>query len=387
MSSGTEVDSKARKILIVSNSLDHEGGVVNYYNILFDNFRSDFCTLSHHENGSRMNMFYYKKTKVVLYPFLFVMDLLRFIKKLITDPSISVVQVNPSLIPVPVIRDGVYVLVAKLFRKKVVVFFRGWKYSFYQILVSYKILRILFLAVYERADSVMVLGSRFKKDLEDLQFAQKQRIQVTTTMVDPKFVTLPAQPNTGRCRILFLGRISKRKGIDDLIDSLSSLRDRKLEFDVEICGHEEADGYIDKARARLQHLGLEGQVRFLGPCYGVEKIKAFERNDLFVLPSWSEGCPNSVLEALTAGMFVVGTDVGAMRDIIDQGENGALYEPMNPEAFALGLESAILSVNEYRQRRISISEKALALFSIQSISSFLSAEYWRLISDGLVRPQ
>lgn len=318
---------RQRKVLIVSNPLNHEGGVANYYKILFENFRSEDFVLSHHESGSRMQFFYFKKTKIILYPFFFIFDLVKFINRLCSDSSISVVQVNPSLIPVPVIRDALYILVAKLFKKKVIVFFRGWKYSFYNVIASNIMLRHLFLSVYQQADSVLVLGTRFKNDLKKLNFRSPQEVQVTTTMVDPKLVTVPIEHNIGRCRILFLGRISQRKGVDDFIEALRLLKRRNLEFVVEIVGHEESAGYVSKAQALLNHFGLQDDVRFLGPCYGDSKVKAFERNDIFVLPSWSEGCPNSVLEALTSGMFVVGTDVGAMRDVIEPGVNGSISEP------------------------------------------------------------
>ena len=108
------------KVLILTNPLNHEGGVVNYYNLFLKHFEADTIALKHASIGSRAYLFYYPILKRLLYPFYYVFDVIVYILKLLFNPKIKIVQVSPSLIPVPLIRDGLLVLIAKLLGKKVI---------------------------------------------------------------------------------------------------------------------------------------------------------------------------------------------------------------------------------------------------------------------------
>lgn len=106
------------KVLITSNPLDHEGGIANYYKIFFEFFKSNHISLMHLSFGSRMKHFYFFKLKFILYPAYYVHDLVKLILILIKDKNVKIVQVSPSLIPLPLIRDALIILIAKLFKKE-----------------------------------------------------------------------------------------------------------------------------------------------------------------------------------------------------------------------------------------------------------------------------
>ena len=82
-------------------------------------------------------------------------------------------------------------------------------------------------------------------------------------------------------------------------------------------------------------LGLSNTVLFLGRRNDVPDILAC--CDLFVLPSWAEGLPNSVLEAMAAGLPVVATRVGGIPEIIDDGVSGLLVAPRDSHALAVAI--------------------------------------------------
>ena len=149
------------KVLILTNPLNHEGGVVNYYNLFFKHFESNTITLKHGSIGSRAYLFYYPFLKRLLYPFYYVFDVIAYILKLIFNPKIKIVQVSPSLIPVPLIRDGLLILLAKLFGKKVVVFYRGWKLPTFNRISKTKILRTLFNNVFQKTNTSSCFGILF----------------------------------------------------------------------------------------------------------------------------------------------------------------------------------------------------------------------------------
>ena len=111
------------KVSILTNPLNHEGGVVNYYNLFFKYFNSEEFDLKHQSIGSRDWIFYYPILKIILYPFIYAFDLIIYIFNLLFIPTIKIVQLSPSMIPVSLIRDGILIIVAKLFRKKIIVFY------------------------------------------------------------------------------------------------------------------------------------------------------------------------------------------------------------------------------------------------------------------------
>ena len=93
------------KVIITSNPLNHEGGVVNYYNLFFENFNSGDFSLIHVPVGSRMKFFYSSFTKKIVFPFYFFLDIINYLSILVRDRGIRIVQISPSLMPIPLFRD------------------------------------------------------------------------------------------------------------------------------------------------------------------------------------------------------------------------------------------------------------------------------------------
>ena len=137
------------KVLILTNA-NHEGGVVNYYNLFFKYFNSEEFDLKHQSIGSRDWIFYYPILKIILYPFIYAFDLIIYIFNLLFIPTIKIVQLSPSMIPVSLIRDGILIIVAKLFRKKIIVFYRGWRVPTFNQILNNKLLRFLFNLIFQR---------------------------------------------------------------------------------------------------------------------------------------------------------------------------------------------------------------------------------------------
>ena len=123
-----------------------------------------------------------------------------------------------------------------------------------------------------------------------------------------------------------------------------------------------------------QELGLSNTVLFLGRRRDVPGILAC--CDLFVLPSWAEGLPNSVLEAMASGLPVVATRVGGTPEIIEDGVSGLLVAPREPH----GLASAIMQILENgefaKQIAQSARDRACAQFGFDRLLSELDSLYF-----------
>ncbi|WP_374692417.1 glycosyltransferase family 4 protein [Accumulibacter sp.] len=150
-------------------------------------------------------------------------------------------------------------------------------------------------------------------------------------------VTVPVQPSA--ClpgRILFLGRLRQEKGVLDLLQALAKLREAHPDFVVTCAG----DGDLAAIHRYAQDLGIAERVHLPGWVDGAEKEKLLSEASLFVLPSYFEGLPVGVLEAMAYGMPVIATDVGGVRDAIGE-DAGVLITPGDIAALAQAIEAVL----------------------------------------------
>lgn len=142
--------------------------------------------------------------------------------------------------------------------------------------------------------------------------------------------------------LLFLGRLSRRKGVDVLLDALAAWaaqRGGRLPLDVVIAG----DGTERPAlETQTAAANLTAQVHFVGPVGGGVKTYLLQNAAALVVPSrdW-EAFPLVLLEAYAAGCPVIGTRVPGLRSLIVPGQHGWLAEPESPAALAQTLDDAL----------------------------------------------
>lgn len=127
-------------------------------------------------------------------------------------------------------------------------------------------------------------------------------------------------------RLLFLGRLGQRKGTYDLLAALEQCEQASLW----LCG----DGEIDACKERVRTLGIEERVQFLGWVRGDDKARLLREASVYVLPSYREGLPMSVLEAMAAGLPVVSTRIGGIPEAVTDGVEGYLIDAGDTLALA-----------------------------------------------------
>ena len=148
--------------------------------------------------------------------------------------------------------------------------------------------------------------------------------------------SLRARPETdaGQVRIVSTARFESPKDHATLLHALAALRERPWVLDLI------GDGPLEPAiRLLADALGIADRVRFLG--YQREPARVLAGAQLFVLSSRSEAFPRSVLEAMRAGLPVVASDVGGVREAVTDGIEGLLVPPRSPGALSAALESLI----------------------------------------------
>lgn len=123
--------------------------------------------------------------------------------------------------------------------------------------------------------------------------------------------------------LLFLGRLGRRKGTYDLLEAVAQLAQTHPSIRLRLGG----DGELDGVRQRAQELGIESHIELLGWVTQEAKTDALRHATIYVLPSYHEGLPMSVLEAMAAGLPVVSTPIGGIPEAVEHGVEGLLVEP------------------------------------------------------------
>jgi glycosyltransferase involved in cell wall biosynthesis len=138
--------------------------------------------------------------------------------------------------------------------------------------------------------------------------------------------------------IVYVGRLVEAKGMRELIDAFAALAARDPQLRLAIVG----DGVMREALTALIHSrNLGGFVLMPGAFEPDGVAEWICASDVLTLPSWSEGYPNVVVEAIACGVPVVATDVGGTREIIVDGDNGILIPPRDAKALEHALADAL----------------------------------------------
>ncbi len=142
----------------------------------------------------------------------------------------------------------------------------------------------------------------------------------------------------GSFRILFLGRVLSDKGIFELLQALSKLKMKKYNFELTIVGD---GGGMQDAKSIVQELGLEEKVSFIGAVDDMDKLTDFYKtSDVYILPTYHEGFPRTLYEAMIFGTPIITTFVGGISGLMKDGYNCKRIEPKSVDSIVVGLEFA-----------------------------------------------
>jgi glycosyltransferase involved in cell wall biosynthesis len=227
--------------------------------------------------------------------------------------------------------NAVYVLISKIFSKKTLLHIHGGGFDDFSG-KSNRFLKFLIRITFNLPDKVIVLSSTWKRVMEN--FASENKISVLSNFVSfSRFDRSRSEVNLPKdtIQILFVGGVAaKQKGLYDLLKAMPLVTKRFKNILFLFMGCTD----IGKLSAIIQREKISSHAIFLGYLHGDEKIEVFVESDIFVLPSYAEGLPLTILEAMAAGLPIIATAVGAVPEIIENGENGFLIEPGNYKELA-----------------------------------------------------
>jgi glycosyltransferase involved in cell wall biosynthesis len=211
-----------------------------------------------------------------------------------------------------------------------------------------------------RADYCLVLGqSHVDESRTSLGFDDSN----TRVLYNP--VVIPSQPpvphDRRELKAVSLGRLGANKGTYDLIRAIRLLPEHIREsLSITLAG----DGEVDQAREFVHANGLDDVIDVVGWVDPVGRDRLLAESSMMVLPSYSEGLPMAVLEAMAHGVVPVTTPVGAIPEVITDGVDGLLVEPGDAEQLAAALESLVVD-QELRNRLSAAAYERMRAFDVE----------------------
>ena len=181
------------------------------------------------------------------------------------------------------------------------------------------------------------------------------------------------RPRAAAPRALFAGWLDREKGIAELLEASRGLATQHR-FTLYLAG----EGNMSAAaRAFVAEHRLEEVVRFCGWLPEEQLREQYAQADIFVLPSWSEGLPNALIEAMAAGLAIIATPVGNITTAVEDGTSALLVPPRDPVALRGALER-LLADGELRQALGSAAHEVAALkFAAEpAVDRIIAAVKW-----------
>ena len=263
-----------------------------------------------------------------------------------------IVKNKPDVILIPIsqttsgfIKDSIYILIASVFRKRILLQLRGSDFKNW-IDRSSSPVKSYVRFILKRSKGIIVLGEKLKYLFQD--YFSNDNIFVVPNGADYNFPERTKHPD--QVKILYLSNLLSSKGIDDVFMAIHLLQEnlkqnnQDISFSVDFIGewlHQETKEYCLNLKEKYQL-----PVRIHTSEASKDKFNYLSDADIFVFPPREpEGHPWSIVEAMAAGLPVISTDKGAITESVVDGLNGFIVEPKHPEQIAQKLQTLLADKN------------------------------------------
>lgn len=209
--------------------------------------------------------------------------------------------------------------------------------------------------IYNSADILLTNSVQIQQHLQNL-YPKKIIYSIPNFLDLPTEEWSPTQRDSSEKRIVCVGRFASEKGHRYLIEALNRLDCTDFSWQCSFLG----DGELQSELSDLsENLNLTDKITFPGFCDDVYPVLL--QADLFVLPSLHEGSPNALIEAMGLGLPCIASDVGGIKDLMENGKNGILVPPKDSDSLSKGLHHLLtnqnIAVDLGKNARTTIREK------------------------------
>lgn len=348
------------KILVIATGKKTRGGITSVINLhrKMDYWNAWNCSWieTHIDKSFMHKVFYFFKS---------------FLNFLVLLPFCQLVHVHMSE-PSSAKRKYAFIMLAKLLKKRIVIHF----HSFSPDTTIKGPYQNLYIKLFASADSVILLSDRWRKIFIESNIIDSSKIEV---IHNPCQIRLPNSTPSDEVNItkniLFAGTLNQRKGYADLIEAFGRIASKVQDWRVIFAGN----GEIDVAKMIGEKFNVSDQLVFLGWINGKDKYRVFSEADIFCLPSYAEGLPMALLDAISFGLPIITTPVGGILDIVQNEVNALIFEPGNINE----LEKNLITLMANRDLRQELGKNSLEIaknrFDPQTIGNQMDKLYRELL--------
>ncbi|MFN3422177.1 MAG: glycosyltransferase family 4 protein [Armatimonadota bacterium] len=215
------------------------------------------------------------------------------------------------------------------------------------------------------ADLLRAISNSTRKQLE-LWAPDKPIVQFPAWTDIEVFLKAGEQDSERNSDILYAGVLTPLKGIHHLIRAFGRIASNFPEARLVVVGREENPEYAEELRRDVAKLGLDSQVIFVGEVSQAELANYMRKATVFVLPSLSEGLGRVVIEAMATGIPVIGSRIGGIPEMVQEGQTGFLIPPGDEEALAERLRWILSHPEEARAMGKRAREFVRSFFSAKA---------------------
>ncbi|MBD2197358.1 MULTISPECIES: glycosyltransferase family 4 protein [Calothrix] len=354
------------KILMLGESLDRQGGIVSVEKLIMKHNYSDIeiSHLSTLPNGSTIE-------KLLV----FFQALLRLFWQLIKQEA-DVVHIHVSERG-SAFRQSITTMIAWIMRKPVILHTHSADFHvFYSNLP--KMIQLGLSWIFRKSTRFIVLSDSWKKFyIENLALNPEQVVILPNPVKLP--VEISQRVNSQKVNFLFLGRIGERKGAFDLIAAFADIpEEKKQNAQLIIAG----DGEGQKARDLVKQLNLSEYITILDWVDEQQRDELLTKSDVFVLPSYNEGLPMALLEAMSWGLATIATPVGGIPELVIDRKNGLLVQPGNIHELSTTMQ-LLIADREFKDYLGKNARNSTKPFDINNYIASLSNIYQSALKNNI----
>lgn len=235
-------------------------------------------------------------------------------------------------------RKSLFVIKASMMKKKIILHIHGSEFKKFYDIECNSFIKKYVRNILNKANKVIALSDEWKDLLGEI--VDKEKIEILYNSIQVGKVN--ENKDYKRNKILFLGRVGERKGVYDIIKLVPKIIERYSDAEFIIAG----DGEVEQIRKLVEEKQLDNNVKILGWTSGEDKINLIREATIYLLPSYNEGMPISILEAMANQLPIVSTIIGGIPQLVKDGEEGYLFEAGDLNGFEKAIEKVLSSEKE-----------------------------------------
>lgn len=238
--------------------------------------------------------------------------------------------------------------------------------------------RFMLRTAFRSADRCVVLGGIWRDWLIGTIGVPAERVRIVRNGVPDTPLPRVQDDSDTTFRILFLGNLLERKGVADLIHALARPELSAVQWQLTFAG----GGPVETYRKLALSLGVADRVQFTGWVDQTTARDLLRHSDTLILPAYDEGLPLVILEALASGVPVICTPVGAIPEVIEDGQTALFVQPGDHAEIAAAI--ARLSKDRRLQDHLSAEGRDLydRMFTMDAFIDSITELYCEIIRPG-----